>query len=243
MLLRRSWKRSTKVTTAIIFLHIVSSSVCVFHYLKTSILITFPHALLCLLMLASKCAGGFRDVAFIRRRCRVVISKHETRVLIFTVCPSGLLTLTHSSVCHPAAAVDASFRAAQEGPAMERDRQHCPHRRSEPDPDGSQRPERSLCQVQTGEPEIQEQSMFLCNVYLMFWRAFERSSMYVCVCLHRQCQRPWVHSGGSSLTFICMRRAEECWRSLCGTETLGGGMISLDGQSHDHNYDQKVHRY
>lgn len=64
---------------------------------------------------------------------------------------------------------------------MERDRQHRPHRRSEPDPDGSQRPERSLCKVQTGEPEIQEQGMFLCNVYLRFWRAFEGSSVCVCV--------------------------------------------------------------
>lgn len=53
----------------------------------------------------------------------------------------------------------------------------------------------------------------------------------LCVCyVCRRCQRPWVHSGGNSLIFTCTRRAEEFWRSPCGTETLGGGMISLDGQ-------------
>lgn len=53
----------------------------------------------------------------------------------------------------------------------------------------------------------------------------------LCVCyVFRRCQRPWVHSGGNSLIFTCTRRAEEFWRSPCGTETLGGGMTSLDGQ-------------
>lgn len=67
MLLRRSWKRSTKVTTATIIM-VSSSSLCVFHDPKSSILFTFPQALFGLLMLSSKCVQEvFHDIAFLHQ--------------------------------------------------------------------------------------------------------------------------------------------------------------------------------
>ncbi len=140
-------------------------------------------------------------------------------------------------VCGPAAAVNASLRGASEIPALERDRQHRAHRRPEPDSHGPQRSEWPVRQVQTGTPEVPEQGTQTLTSdqsgeTLMFGDFFKLKACFqqsVCVCVCRLCQRPWVHSGGSSLTSICTRRPEECWRSQCGTETPGGETTSSDG--------------
>lgn len=187
MLLRRSWKRSTKVTdaTVVTFRLILSSSSLL--NLKPPF---WPHVHLRFALLCS-CFVFVLMLASGRFLLRSVLSSNGVTVsgsvLLYpnvrkgpwsSPCPSGLLTPIHSSACHTAAAVDAPFRAAPEGPAVERDCQHRPHWRSEPDPNGSQRPERSVCQVQTGKPEIQEQGEFS---WCFIWCLESADPSYGCV--------------------------------------------------------------
>ncbi len=62
------------------------------------------------------------------------------------------------NVCVPAAVSEyASVRCAQKSPAVARHSQHQSHRGSRPSANGQQRPQRPLCQIQDGTPEVQEQ--------------------------------------------------------------------------------------
>lgn len=51
----------------------------------------------------------------------------------------------------------ASVRCAQKSPAVARYSQHQSDRGSRPAAHGCQRPQRPLCQIQNGAPEVQEQ--------------------------------------------------------------------------------------
>lgn len=143
-------------------------------------------------------------------------------------------------VCNPAAAVGASGGSPSEIPALAGNCQHRTDRGPQPDPHGPQRTERPLRQVPIGAAEVPQQGVLtLALADFMFGNVAspppDEEFCDLCVSyVFRRSQRPWAHSGGNSLIFTCTRRAEEFWRSPCGTETLGGGTTSLDGQSDLH---------